>query len=69
MRFPVCTISPFRAILAPFLPAPPQAPPSPSLCACGEPLDMEMERTEGRCVECAFAEAEAKYLAGLRGLA
>lgn len=71
MRHPVCTLSPLRAILAPFLPAdePTPAPEPPAACACGEPLDMEMEKDEGRCVNCAFEAAEAGYVAELRGLA
>lgn len=59
MHHPVCTLSPHRAILAPFLPSPtpgPDTPPPPEFCACGEPLTREMERDEACCVEC-LAEA------------
>lgn len=51
MHHQVCTISPHRAILAPFLPAP--TPPMVTRrCACGEPLTMEMELDVNSCVEC-----------------
>jgi len=72
MRFQVCTVSPTLARAwasarerIPFLP-PPVAVADPG-CACGQPLDMEMERTEGRCVNCAFQAAEAAYRAGRAG--
>lgn len=49
MHHQVCTISPHRAILAPFLPVPPVIV---RLCICGEPLTLEMELDVDRCVEC-----------------
>lgn len=42
--------------MIPFIPSPSPGlvPPSPrlELCACGEPLELEMERDEGLCVDC-----------------
>lgn len=32
-------------------------PEAPQRCACGELLDMEMERDEGRCANCMFERA------------
>lgn len=58
MHHQVCTISPHRAILAPFFCSPPDpvGVQAPEVCACGEPLDLEMERDLGECV-CCQAEA------------
>jgi Zn finger protein HypA/HybF involved in hydrogenase expression len=57
MHHSVCTISPARATLAPFLPAPDPiamalAVTAPSSCACGGALELEMERDLGVCVNC-----------------
>lgn len=67
MRYPVCTVSPALARAwssikerVPFLPPASTAPSFP-VCACGAELDMEMEKDEGRCVDCAFQAAEAGF--------
>lgn len=57
MHHQVCTISPHRAILAPFLPAPDlismaMGVTAPTICACGGALELEMERDLGECVNC-----------------
>lgn len=31
-----------------------------ALCGCGEPLEIEMERDAGTCLDCQRAEAERK---------
>lgn len=63
MHHQVCTISPHRAILAPFLPVPDLNPALavavPTVCLCGGAIDMEMERELGMCVNC---QAEAAGL-------
>ena len=46
----------------PFLPPPVTTPAPPVLiCACGAVMDLEMEKDEGRCVNCAFEAADAVY--------
>ena len=55
MENPVSNLPAPDAREVPFLPA------QPPTCACGAPLDMEMERDEGRCVNCAFEAAVAFY--------
>jgi len=65
MHHQVCTIAPTRAILAPFfcsLPDP-VAVQAPEVCACGEPLDLEMERDLGECANC---QAEAAGVSNRR---
>ncbi len=64
MHHQVCTVSPTLARAwaspgaVPFLPPPnPAAVTAPTVCACGEPLTMEMERDLGECVECQFRAA------------
>lgn len=32
-------------------------PEAPQRCACGEPLDLEMERDEDMCLDCQFERA------------
>lgn len=75
MQHQVCTVSPalaraWAAVQArvPFLPAPDEgfdqinpAALRPATCVCGEPLDLEMEKDEGQCINCAFAAAEAAF--------
>lgn len=46
-----------KALHRPRVPQPAAA----TACACGKPLDMEMERDEGRCVDCAFVAAMDAY--------
>ena len=53
MHFGVCTPSPHLATLAPFMPAvDPAAEAGLARCRCGEPLEREMERDCGICVDC-----------------
>jgi hypothetical protein len=66
MQTQVSTLPTPGATALPFLPVPSPLPTfllAPR-CACGERLELEMEKDEGRCVNCAFQAAEAAWREG-----